>query len=101
MFSGLLLCFLNCYFVFYICICICNLLFCFQNCDLFCTSRPPYFSVSVRLSVFVFMSSDSETAGAVACSTQHNAAHSQRDTQNKQIIFFYIAVFLHFNNHRH
>ncbi len=40
MFSGLLLCFLNCYFVFYICIW--NLLFCFQNCDLFCTYRPPY-----------------------------------------------------------
>ncbi len=41
LFSGLLLCFLNCYFVFYICICVCNLLFCFQNYDLFCTSRPP------------------------------------------------------------
>ncbi len=42
MFSELLLCFLNCYFVFYICICVCNLLFCFLNGDLFCTYRPPY-----------------------------------------------------------
>ncbi len=50
-------------------------------------------SVSERLSVFVFTSSDSETAGAVACSTPHNAAHSQRDTQNKQIIFLYSSVF--------
>ncbi len=58
-------------------------------------------SVSVRLSVFVSMSSDSETAGAVkhyerrqrVCSTRQNAAHSQRDTQNKQIIFLYISVF--------
>ncbi len=29
------------FFFFLICICICNLLFCFQNRDLFCTSQPP------------------------------------------------------------
>ncbi len=39
-FSELLFC-----FVF---ICICNFLFCFQNRDLFCTSRPPYRGEKVR-----------------------------------------------------
>ncbi len=33
-------------------------------------------------------------------STWHNAAHLQRDMQNKQL-YFYIAVFFRFNNHRH
>ncbi len=41
MFSELLLSFLIIYFFF--CICVCNLLFCFQNRDLFCTSRPLYY----------------------------------------------------------
>ncbi len=31
------------------------------------------------------------------CSTWHNAAHSQRETQNKQIIFLYSSVFIRFN----
>ncbi len=44
-------------------------------------------SVSLRLC----FSSDSETAGAVK---HYNAAHSQRETQNKQIIFLYSSVFL-------
>ncbi len=52
-----------------------------------------FLSVSVRLSVFVSMSSDSETAGAVntmsgasvhTLSTGHNAAHSFTERRAKQ-----------------
>ncbi len=67
--SDLSLCFLTCYFVFkfvivfsdfimfsdfcfvLICICVCNL-FCFQNPDLFCTSRPPYLTLPLKQNIF-------------------------------------------------
>ncbi len=97
MFSNLSLCFLTCYFVFYICICVCNLLFCFQNCDLFCTYRPPYervlFLNKVRDAVenckpeeYLFIGGDFNCTENDSIDRNHKEPHMESQRVLRQII---------------